>query len=246
MKEWDAVGREPVDCRGEDFVGDFLHKGVIYPRDGRVRAHAAGVVALVAVERALMVLAGGEDAHCLAVGEGEDGHFHAFDVVFDDDEVSRRSELLLFEHHAAGRYGVLVGFGQERAFARREAVGLDDEGGAAFFERRFAFGEVGAEVEVRGRDAVLLHEGLREGFASLEACAGGSRAYDEDARLAQRVCGARDERRFGADEYELYAEPGAELLHRLGIARIASVAERQLRYAGVAGAAVKFGRYLGF
>ena len=97
------------------------------------------------------------------------GHFHAFDVVFDDDEVSRRSELLLFKHHAAGRDGVLVGLGQERAFARREAVGLDDEGCGALFERRFALGKVCAEVEVRGRDAVLLHEGLREGFAAFEA-----------------------------------------------------------------------------
>ena len=193
-----------------------------------------------------MVLAGGKDAHGLAVGEGENGHFHAFDVVFDDDEVSCRSELLLFKHHAAGRDCVLVGLWQERAFAGREAVGLDDEGGGAFFERRFAFGEVCAEVEVRGRDAVFFHEGLREGFASLEARAGGSRPYDEDARLAQRVGGARDERRFGADEYELYAEPGAELLHRFGIARIARMAERELRYAGVAGAAVKFGCYLGF
>ena len=187
IAEWDAVGRESFDCRREHFVGDFFHEGVVYPRNGRVCAHAAGVVAFVAVERALVVLAGGKDAHGFAVGEGEDGHFHAFDVVFDDDEVSCRSELLLFKHHAAGRDCVFVGLGQERAFAGCEAVGLDDEGCGALFERCFAFGEVCAEVEVRGRDAVLFHEGLREGFASLEARAGGSRPYDEDARLAQRV-----------------------------------------------------------
>ena len=91
---------------------------------------------------------------------------------------------------------------------------------------------------------MLLHEGLRESFASFKARAGGSGAYYEDARFAQSVCCAGDKRRLRADEYELYAEPGAELFHRLGIARVASVAERKLRYAWVAGAAVELGRYL--
>ena len=176
---------------------------------------------------------------------GEDGHFHAFDVIFDDDEVSRRPELLLFKHHAAGRDCVLVGLWQERAFAGREAVGLDDEGGGALFERRFAFGEVCAEVEVRGRDAVLLHEGLREGFASLEARAGGSRPSTRMPACAQR---RRCPRRAALRGRRIRAlcRARCRALSSPWVARIARMAERELRYAGVAGAAVKFGRYLGF
>ena len=116
-----------------------------------------------------MVLTGGEDAHRLAVCEGEHGHLHALDVVFYDYQVARAAEFLLLKHHAAGGDGLIVTFGEKGPFAGREAVRLDYERRAALRKGGLAFVEVGAEVEVGGRDAVPFHELLGEGFAALKA-----------------------------------------------------------------------------
>ncbi len=53
-----------------------------------VRAHAAGVRALVAVERALEVLGGLERDDGLAVGDGEEGDLGAVEELLDDHAVA--------------------------------------------------------------------------------------------------------------------------------------------------------------
>ena len=181
-------------------------KGVVYPRNGRVCAHAAGVVALVAVERALVVLARREDAHCFAVGEGEDGHFHAFDVVFDYDEISRRSEFLLFEHHAAGRYGRPRRFrAGTRLWPAARPSALTTKGALRFLSAA----SHSARLVQRSKSEVgmscffmkVLEKALLPSRRAPEAPGPTTR----DASLAQRVGSARYERRFWPDEYKLYA-----------------------------------------
>ena len=54
-------------------------------RRGRVGAHAAGVQAEVAVQRALVVLGGREQLRRLAVAERVQGDLHPFKQFLDDD-----------------------------------------------------------------------------------------------------------------------------------------------------------------
>ena len=81
-----------------------------------VRAHAAGVGALVAVERALEVLGGLERDDGLAVGDGEEGDLGAVEELLDDHAVAGERVL-------AGRGEVV---GDDDALAGGEAVVLDD------------------------------------------------------------------------------------------------------------------------
>ena len=64
--------------------------GVGEPRHRRVRAHAAGVRALVAVERALEVLRRAERHRALAVAQREERHLRALEQLLDDDRAAER------------------------------------------------------------------------------------------------------------------------------------------------------------
>ena len=58
--------------------------GVIM-RCGRIGAHAAGIGPLVALLEALVILAGGERQHMVAVGHDNKADFLAFEKLFDHD-----------------------------------------------------------------------------------------------------------------------------------------------------------------
>jgi hypothetical protein len=68
-------------------------------RGRRVRAHAAGVGALVAVAQALVVLAGGERQRARAVAHDDEARFLALQELLDHDPRAGFAEAFL-RHHA--------------------------------------------------------------------------------------------------------------------------------------------------
>ena len=91
-----------------------------------VDTHAAGVGALVALERALVVLRGGHGAHGLAVGKGEQRALGTNEHLLDNHGVAgiAKGAAKALAHGLLG----LLKFGRhDNALARGKAVGLDDQ-----------------------------------------------------------------------------------------------------------------------
>ena len=203
-------------------------KRVAQPGERRVRAHAAGVGACVAVEQALVVLRGAERAARVAVAEEEERHLGS-------------GEELLDEHRAEGQIGVGVGerlvavVGDDDALAGREAVGLDHIGGAEVVEGRLELGAGGGAQRAAGRHARGIHDPLRERLRALELRGGLAGAEHRDAALAQRVGDTGDERSLGADHDEVDGVLVREVGDRGRVVRVEVDEGRVLRDAGVAG-----------
>ena len=120
----DALGSE----LGHGLLHDLHHGGVLLVgHDGHraVDAHAAGVGALVALERALVVLRGGHGAHGLAVGKGQQRALGANEHLLDNHGAAgiAKGAAKALAHGLLG----LLKFGRhDNALARGKAVGLDD------------------------------------------------------------------------------------------------------------------------
>ena len=76
-REFDAVGLHAAHGGQDDFVHRALINGGRYHGGGAVCAHAAGVRALVAVQQALVVLAGGHRQNVFAVHHHDEAGFFA-------------------------------------------------------------------------------------------------------------------------------------------------------------------------
>ena len=164
---------------------ELLDLGLAEPRHRRVRSHAAGVRTGVAVADALVVLGGRERKRLVAVGEDEERDLLALDELFDHELVAQRGgspqaavQLVLRPAH-------------EDAFAGGEPIGLDNARRPGNREPR------------GGGDACRLEHVLREGLRALDPRRRAARPEDRDARVAKRVCQARDERRLRADHDEV-------------------------------------------
>ena len=173
----------------------------------------------------------------LAVREAQDGHLGAGEELLDHDAAAGRAERAVLHDvlHGVERGGFVLA--DEDALAERKPVGLDDDGVFA------ARGDVGAgfvrvveRLILRGRDAVLAHEVLREDLARLDARGGFRRAERGDARLGERVHHAEREGIVGRDDdvvdRALFRERdhGFDVRgldgHALGVRRDAAVARR--------------------
>ena len=173
-------------------------------RRGRVRAHAARVRTEVAVAQALVILGGGERQHGLAVDQRDEACFLALQETLDDDLAAGAAELAV-EHRPHGSFGLLVRLGDDDALAGGEAVGLDDERHALRPDPAGVEGGGGEDPIGRRRDAVAGHEVLGIGFRALEARGRGGRAEAGEARGAERIDHAVDQRPLGSDNGQVDA-----------------------------------------
>ena len=202
-----ALGIQLPDDRLGDLARDVVDERVLVaeevgqPGQRRVRAHAAGVGAGVAVAEALVVLRGAERQHVVAVAQEEQRHLGA-------------GEELLDQHRAGGQEGCRVRerrgavVGDDDALARGEPVGLHDVRRAEVIERGLDLAESRrARERAAAGHARGIHDPLRERLRSLELRGCPARAEDRDAALAQRVGDARDQRRLGADDDEIDRRP---------------------------------------
>ena len=73
-------------------IANFFQFGVAQKWRGRIRAHAAGIQARVAVERALVILRSGEQFCRFTVTERVQRNFDAFEKFLDDNFRARRAE----------------------------------------------------------------------------------------------------------------------------------------------------------
>ena len=204
---------------------------------------------MVAVQRAFVVLGGGEEQGRPAVAQGVQGDLGACEQFLDDDGCAGGAEGLLDEHvvNGGGRLGLVVA--EQDALAQGQAIGLDGaaaaEGGG---ESAGGLG-VGEAAGPGGRDAVPFHELLGKDLRGLEL--GGLAVGPPDAQsvLLEEVHDAQRQGIVGADDGEVgavFLDEGQQLGQILGVerdtldGRVVAV-EPLLGDAGVAGGAPEVG-----
>src|SRR5690606_10859627 len=234
--EGNAVGRHAFDGGADDLA---QHPGMHHRRDhrgGRIGAHAAGIGAGIAVEQSLVVLARGEREDVLAVDHHDEARFLAFEEVLDDHPRTGLAHAAVGEHQVDGGMRLADIGGNHHALAGGEAVGLDDDRGAAALDVRMGRGGVGEGLVGGRRDAMALHEGLGEILGGFELRRRARRTEDLESARTEDVDDSLGQRRLGADdgEADLLAlgergegqRVGNRDVARPGFARGAAVARR--------------------
>ncbi|GAA3228199.1 hypothetical protein GCM10020256_40270 [Streptomyces thermocoprophilus] len=226
-----AAAAQLVHGRPQNGLKHLVDQLGVGPGQRGVGAHATGVGALVAVERALEVLRGLERDDRLAVGDGEQGDLRAVQELLDDDPLAG----------GGVRLGGLQVVGDDDALAGGETVVLDDvrraervEGGGGLLRGR-------TDVGAGGGDAGGGHHVLGEGLGALQLRGLLGGPEHRDAGLAHGVGDSGDERGLRADDDQLGAQLRGQRGHGGAVQGVDLVQLGDLGDAGVAGCAVQRG-----
>ena len=191
---------------------------------GRVRAHAAGVRALVTVVRALEILRRRERDRVDAVAEGKHRYLGTVEQLFDHDAPAECGDRL------QRVVELLLRVADEDALAGGEPVRLDDA-------RRPRDRE-----GLRGRDAGGAHHVLGERLRAFDPRRVAAGAEHREPVSPQRVADARDERGLGPDDDEVGSELPGKPEQALSVLRANRMTVPDLGDAGVAWRAMELGQ----
>ncbi|OPZ01834.1 MAG: hypothetical protein BWZ09_02637 [Alphaproteobacteria bacterium ADurb.BinA305] len=201
-----GVGQALGGHAGQRRVDDLAHHARMHVggdhRGGRVGAHAAGVGALVAVEQALVVLAGGERERVLAVGHDDEAGLLALHELLDDDARTRIAHAVVEQHHVDRGVRLVGRHRHHHALARGQAIGLDHDRRTLGVDVGVCGGGIREGLVLRGRDVVADEELLGEVLRALELGGGLGRTEDRQAGGAEGIDHASRQRRLGADHGE--------------------------------------------
>ena len=206
-----------------------------------VDAHAAGVGALVALERALVVLRGSHGTHGLAVGKGQQRALGANQHLLNDNGVAGIAKGAA-KALAHGLLGLLKLGRHDNALARGKTVGLHDQRGTLLAHIGKSRGLISKRAVGSRRNARTLHELLGEQLGALHLGTLGTRTKAGNARRAHGIGYARHERSLGANHHESASvalrkrRHGSRIAivenHVLAAVRGAAVARRNVELAG--------------
>ena len=166
---------------------------------GRIRTHAAGVRALVAVQQSFVVLAGRHRQHILAVHHHDETGFFAGEEFLDHHTRAGIAELVVRQHHVDRGECFFFCHRHHHALACGEAVRLDDDRCAMLFDIGLCRAGVAESFEERSGDVVSHHETLGEVLGGFKLCGSPGRAEDLQSRGAEFIDDTRRQRRFRAD-----------------------------------------------
>ena len=190
---------------GDGTLHDVDHgRMLLISDDGhrRIHAHAARIGALVVLVGTLVILRGSHGKHGDAIGKGEHGALGAGHHLLDDDRGARLAKATV-KALANGFAGLLLGERNRNALARRQAVGLDDDGSAMLVE----IGQRGIAIRegaiCRRGQVVLHHEALGEVLGAFETRTRGTGAKAIDASPTHGIGDTGDKRSLRADDHEL-------------------------------------------
>jgi hypothetical protein len=234
-----ALFRHAADGGVHDLLEHALLHRLAHDGSRGVGPHAAGVLAGVAVEGALVVLGGRQRDDVLSVGDRVVGGLLAREERLDHDLVPGVAEAA--RSHDLGQ-GALRGGGSVTdgdSLARREAVGLHHAPVGQPLHVGPGRLEVVEDLEVGRGDVVARHEALRPGLAALEPGRLGGRPEDGEAGFAQPIRDACGERYLGSDHDEVDALHPRQIAQRYGgLDADRGVAARDVGHAVAAGSRV--------
>ena len=133
-----------------------------------IGTHAAGVGALIAVEQALMVLAGGHDGYVFAVTHHNEAGFLTLQKLFNHHpgaagvvgHAQRVEAGVRCQHEIDRLVRLMKVHGHHHTLACRQSVGLDDDRCPFFVDVGMRSGRIGESFVLGCGDAVALHKGF--------------------------------------------------------------------------------------
>ena len=205
--EGNAILCHPLHRRQDDVAHHF---GVDLRRDdgcGRIRAHAAGVRALIGIAQTFVILAGCQRQHVLAVDHDDEARLFAGQKFFDHHSGAslgvRDCHFVVEQHHVDGSMRFRCGHRNHHALARSQAVSLDDNRRALLVNVSMRSGGVAECLIRRCRNPVPLHKGLGEILRAFELCGFLRGAKNLQPARAEHIDDARRQRRFRPDHGEV-------------------------------------------
>ncbi len=164
--------------------------------------HAAGVEAGITVANPLVILTGGHRQHVLAIDHDDEARLFTLQKLLNHHPGARFAKGIAGEHVAHRVFRFLQGHGDNHPLARRQTIGLDDDGSpllAQISECRLHFGEV---LVLGSRDGVTGQEILGESLGAFQLGSGSGRAKDRLTGGAEGIHHPFHQRRFRPDDGE--------------------------------------------
>ena len=137
--------------------------------------------------------------YAFPVCKGEHRHLGALEIFLDDDTVAALSEDFVLHDRSDRGEGLLSRRGYRHSLSESEAVGLDNRRKRRSFKEGERLRGAFEDLVGCGRDAVFLHQALREDLASLDLGSLRRRAEALDPRPVQPVDRSEAERIVGSD-----------------------------------------------
>ena len=181
-----------------------------------------------------MVLARREHQHVAPVDHHDEARFLADEEFLDHDPRAGRAHAVVDQHRVDRGVGLVERRRDDHALARGQAVGLDDDRGAAALDVGVRQRGVGEGLVLGGRDAMALHERLREVLRRFELGGRPRGAEDPQPATTEQVDDARGQRRLGADDGEGDAFAFREIGERVEVGDRQVLDARLVRGAAVA------------
>ena len=182
---------------------DLAHHAGVQRRSNdrcrRIRAHAAGVRALVVVLEALVVLAGGQRQDVLAIYHDDEAGFLAGQEFLDHHARAGIAEAIVGQHHVDCGVRFFQVHGHNHALAGSQAVGLDDDRCAFLVDVLVRRTDIGEGLVLGGWNVMTLHERLGEILGAFQLRCFTRRSEDFQAAVAENVDDTSRQRHFGAD-----------------------------------------------
>src|SRR3989338_4573165 len=191
-----------IECRLYDAglnVGRLriIHKGK--RADG---AHAAGILALIIVQRALVVLYQREHLVCVAVGNGMHRYLRAVEKFFDDNFATRVLKDAVNHYLLERAVDLFERLAYIHSFSEREPARFYHDGCATLVRIAERFVVFCAYLEICGRDAAVPHELFGKRFRTFYLRSRFRRAPHAKVVRLEYIDYPADQRVVGTDDGE--------------------------------------------
>ena len=163
-----AFGDDALERRLQNVAAEGGHFGIAKARMRRDDAHAAGILAGVALADGLVVARADERHDVAAVAERQQRAFIAFEKFLNDDFIARIAKAARLHHRAHRRFRLGAVLTNHHALARGKSARLDHRRISAVLhigERGIEFAETGVGG---GFHAIFLHKVLGETLAAFQ------------------------------------------------------------------------------
>ncbi len=172
-------------------------------RRRRIRAHAAGVGAQIAVVACLVVLRGGQRQDVTAVDHDDETGLLADQEVLHHHARPGTAKRTLAQHGAHGGFGFVAPVGDHHALAGRQTVGLDHHRQRTCANVRQRGGQILEGLVGGGRNGVPAQELLGVGLGTLQLRGGLARPEAAPAGGGEGVHHTGHQRAFRADHGQI-------------------------------------------
>ena len=164
----DAPCLESLEGGRDDLCVYLLLLPRVHERQGRKCSHAAGIEPLVVIEGAFVILRQRQGEIARSIADSGCSYLDALYIILDHYDIPRSPKYSL-DHDLTNSFASRCHIkGDDRTFASRVAIGLDDDGYAVLIQVGKSFSSLCEGTMLRGGDIGLSHQFFRKSLTSFQ------------------------------------------------------------------------------